>query len=155
MHWWEHPNCDAPPTWNPIFSQFGPLYYLQCAFWTLCPAGCQTLAAQQDTQANCSGRNWIGGGGGIPASSRITWAKTQPKAKEGPKCAQDLWLMVLCFCGCAGIGGWGGGYDQLLGSCGAIKYNQTDCLFLYASAASRQRWPIMRFWFFINFLICN
>lgn len=109
MHWWEHPNCVAPPTWNPIFSQFGPLYYLQCAFWTLCPAGCQTLAAQQDTQANCSGRNWIGGGGGIPASSRITWAKTQPKAKEGPKCAQDLWLMVLCFCGCAGIGGWGGG----------------------------------------------
>jgi len=59
--------------------------------------------------------------GGIPASSRITWAKTQPKAKEGPKCAQDLWLMVLCYCGCAGISGWGGMTNYL----GAVEPSNT------------------------------
>lgn len=70
-------------------------------------------------QSDYLGQNAAEGEGGPQVRSRFM--------AHGP--------LLLRLCGDKRLGG----YDQLLGSCGAIKYNQTDCLFLYAIAASRQR----------------
>jgi len=118
-------------------SHFFPIWsfvlFAVCILDIVLPAaGCQTLAAQQDTQANCSGR--------IRGRIRISRTETEPKAKEGPKCAQDLWPTVLLL--------------RLGAHYRAIKYNQIDCLFC-GCQEFQGGWPIMRFWFFINFFACN
>lgn len=94
--------CIIHPLGIPFFANFGSLYYLQCAVWTLC---CQTLGAGHSGELQCEEPGIFGG----RAAGLVVGRPT----RSPRKCAQDLWLRLLV----------------VLVGCRAIKYNQIDCLF--------------------------